>query len=350
MSETTRSTREECLERLRRDQRIIEPGLRCEVGPFRPGDEEGVSRLYFEIYGENFPVDYVYDPEQVKATNAGDGLHQVVARTERGDVVGLTALFPVAPNPRLMENGSLMLHPDYRGGKLGLMLLKTLLTDADKRYGIDAGFGQSVCDHLITQKYGKKLGWLPWALEVEAMPARPDHAAFGSPGGRISLLNQFLIYQDTPHGVHLPRRHQDFMKELYVSLEMEREFPPPAPLSGRSEWNISHMENAGLTRVAFSRLGEDLDPVLDGLPVRPGDHCLQLLLPLVDPGTSEAVDIAARRGFFLGGVLPLWTGADVLLLQRLAKRPDFEAVQLLTDRAKDILEAVRSDWEAVTGR
>jgi hypothetical protein len=55
------------------------------------------------------------------------------------------------------------------------------------------------------------------------------------------------------------------------------------------------------------------------------------------------VGAARRLGYFLGGLLPLWTDRDVLLLQKVANEPDFARPQLLTERAKQLLECVRQD-------
>lgn len=352
MTEPSRSTREECLARLRRERQPIEHGQAIEIDSFRPEDAEGVARLYYEIYGETFPIDYVYDPERIRQVNSSGEVHQFVARTPRGEIVGLSALFNNPPNPRIMESGSLMLLPQYRGSTIAQHLLQRSIKEGNECHGLQAVFGQSVCDHLLTQRLVSKLGMLAWALELEAMPARPQHASYSAPGARISLLNEMTINQDTPHAVHLPRRNREFLRGMYESAGLKREFLPPSPLTGASEWASRRIAEAGLSRISFTRFGADLESCLMTALAEAGagqeDHCQQLIFPLNDPGLSEAVDLAARNGFFLGGILPLWTGSDVLLLQRLKTRPRFEDVKLLSQRAQELLHAIRTDWQALS--
>lgn len=343
-------TRQENLERLRANPGTVEPGQKIEVSPFRPEDAEGVARLYFAIYGENFPLDYVYDPEQIAAANAGPDLHQFVARTSAGDVVGLTALFRVAPNPDIMESGGLMILPAYRGGTLTVRMTKASLATLPEELGLNAVFGQSVCDHLISQKLARHFSSPAYALEMEAMPPRPEGSTDGV-GGRISLLDELRIYRDVPHTVYLPERFADFLAGLYAKHGLARSFGAAGPVSGRTRSGVTTMDGASLAKLLVDEPGADLGEAIDTFETgHPGRHAYHLQLPLAHPGVSAAVETARERGYFLGGLLPLWTGTDVLLLQKLASAPDFSLPLLLTDEAKELMDCIRSDWAGLPGR
>jgi RimJ/RimL family protein N-acetyltransferase len=343
-------TRKESLERLRANPGAVEPGQSVTVGPFRPEDAEGVARLYFAIYGENFPLDYVYDPEQIAAANAGPDLHQFVARTPAGDVVGLTALFRVAPNPGIMESGGLMILPAYRGGTLAMRMTKASLATLPEELGLNAIFGQSVCDHLITQKLARHFSFPPYALEMEAMPPRPEGSTDGI-GGRISLLSELRVYRDVPHTVHLPERFTGFLKDLYAKYGLERSFGAASPASGRTRAGVTTMDGASLAKLLVDEPGADLDETIDAFEAgHPGRHAYQLQLPLAHSGLPAAEEAARKRGYFLGGLLPLWTGTDVLLLQKLTSDPDFSLPLLLTDEARELMDCIRSDWAGLPRR
>jgi hypothetical protein len=70
----------------------------------------------------------------------------------------------------------------------------------------------------------------------------------------------------------------------------------------------------------------------------------QVWLPLGAPCVNRAVEICRGEGYFFGGLLSRWFGADGLLMQKLECEPDFEEIQLHSDRAKTILDMVMSDW------
>lgn len=342
-------TRQECLDWLRANPTVIESGQKVEVGPFRPEDAEGVARLYFAIYGENFPLDYVYDPEQIAAANAGPDLYQFVGRTPRGEVVGVSALFRIAPNPKIMESGGLMILPSYRGGFLVTDLSKATLDTVPREQNLAAVFAQSVCDHLMTQKLARRFGYHRFALELEAMPARPEGSIDGV-GGRISLLNELRLFGDTPHAVYIPERHADFLHAGYARWGLTREFPAGEELRGATRSEVQSMDAASLAKLLISEPGADLAGTMaDFEAEHPGRHAYHLHLPLAHAGTPAAVEMAREHGYFFGGVLPLWTGTDVLLLQKLATPPDFSLPRLLMTESKELLAYIQADWESVRG-
>ena len=69
------------------------------VDLFRPEDAPAIVRCYREIYGENFPMTYVYDAGKVVEHNQGEDHYTVVGRLPDGDIAGIVGLFRSAPNP-----------------------------------------------------------------------------------------------------------------------------------------------------------------------------------------------------------------------------------------------------------
>lgn len=338
----TRS-REQCLQWLRENPRQIAPGKRVQVDRFAPDDAEGVARLYYAIYGEGFAVDYVYDPERIRAHNAGPDLHQMVARTEDGEIVGLSALFRAAPGAGILEVGGLMLLPEYRGGKTALLLAIRSFEMARDELGLNVLFGQCVTDHLVTQKLNVRFGFSSLALEVEAMPPRP-----GGTGERISLLDDFVIFHDSPHEVHLPEVYEAFLLENYNKLGCERRFLPPGEVASKSVWQSENLQSASLVKTELTTIGKDFAEIVQDVACsHPESHAWQLFLPLCDPGLPAAVEQARALGYGLGGLLPLWHDHDVLLLQKVRGAPDYEAVKLLGDRSHWLFDFVRCDLERV---
>jgi len=247
-----------------------------------------------------------------------------------------------------MEAGSWIVHPAYRNTTLAMRLVQRIHERPPEHLGLNALYGQSVCDQLVTQKMIAKYKFVVCALELEAMPARPSETGDTS-GGRISLFDSFLIFRDAPHAVHLPAVYADFLRLMYLSLGSSREFVDdgePCPLTLCS---IQSLDGASLVKMTIDAPGRDIAERLAGLEHDyPGRHVIQVVIPLWRPGVSLAVDAARKAGFFLGGLLPLWSDRDALLLQKLRAEPDFSKILLYSQESKTLLQEIIADRDDVT--
>jgi len=341
-------SREENLARLRNARRDIAPGQKFTVKDFEPEDAEGIAALYYAVYGETFAVDSVYDPDQIIEAHARMETHCVIGRTEAGDVVGLYALFRNPPGKRIMEAGSWIVLPEYRNSTLAMRLASRIHLTPPPHLGLDVIFGQVVCDHVITQKMGAKFKAFSCALEVEAMPPRPDDAE-GRSGGRITLLDTFALLHDVPHAVHLPDRYAESLRGMYASCGLSREFLEDGPPQAETRCRVETIDAASLVRMSVDEAGRDLGARLEELERDyPDRQIAHLIIPLWRPGASAAVEAARKAGFFLGGLLPYWDDRDMLLMQKLRTPPDFSRIQLYTQQAKDVLELVAADYASLT--
>ncbi len=340
-------SRKECLESLRNKPHIIEPGQKFVVDDFKPEDGPGVAQLYYAVYGEMFPVDHVYNPAELVRLNAGTDLHQVVGRTEKGDIVGLYALFRNPPGRRIMEAGSWMVHPAYRKTSLSMRLAARINATPPKYLKLDAIFGQNVCDHTTSQRMGIKYDTIYCALEVEAMPPRPvSHNEAYS--GRISLLNGFIIYQDCLHDVFLPQPYSEYLRSTYSSYGLNRNFLDDPGPDKDTRAIVQPMNEADIVRLTIEQTGRDLVKHLAQMENDyPGRHAYQLVLPLWQPGSTMAVNAAQESGYFFGGLLPLWFDQDGLLMQKLSEKPDFSLIKLFPEEAHTLLDFIKNDYKSL---
>lgn len=341
-------TRQECLERLKAEGHSVAPGQKVIVDGFRPEDAEGIARIYHAIYGDTFPIDYVYDPERIREANQTRDLYHVVGRTESGDVVGVMALFRSAPGAGILESGGLMILPEYRQGLLLFRLYDMNQKLARSLPWLNAEYSQMVTDIETPQKMSNRFGARGLALELEAMGPRP-----GGDGRRVSFVDEFIVLRDVPQDVHLPERYAGLLRGQYASFGLERRFLPGREPAGCTRLERGELAWADLVKILVAEIGADFDQALCGA-LREADQgntsrVVQLLLPLTAPGLPRAVELARAQGFWLGGLLPLWTDADVLLMQKLPARPDFDAVYLLTDEAQALMGHVRADFKEVCG-
>ncbi len=346
-------TREHNLARLREEAYVIEPGQKFVVDDFRPEDAIGVARLYYAIYGEMFPIDHVYDPDALTHMNAGDDLFQAVGRTEKGDIIGLHALFRSPPGRRIMEAGSWMVLPDYRTTSVGLRLARKIYNKPPGHLSLDVIFGQSVCDHVTTQKLARLMNGHHCALEIEPMSPRPGEA--GS-YGRISLLDGIVLLNNRPDEIYLPNRYDAQLRNIYKWTGLDRTFLPDTisretlAASAETVLSMKPVGKADVVKIEVKTLGAGFAECLaDAEREYPGMHAYQLILPLWLPGSSVAVEIAHKAGFFFGGLLPLWFDRDALLMQKVAGTPDFTKPLLHSDEAKAIMAMIEADWRSLQG-
>lgn len=327
----------------------IAPGRRYEVDFFRPDDALGVARLFEAIYGDKYPVDDYYIPERIAAGNASGDIITMLARTDTGDVVGQTAFTRTSsPNPHLYEAGQMIVLPAYRHGQVAPRLTALVHHCLATRAEIHGSFVEVVTNHLVTQKLAVRINFRCCGLELALMP---EGALAGENAGqqRISCLLMANVLRDIRRELHLPAIYRDVLAPIVESLGIDRAMAwsdgvPPADEG--SVIDVQRFAAAGVIRCHVSAIGPDLGARLAALAAE-RVPLLEVFLRADGAAAPWAVAVLCAQGFCLGGLLPLWFGADAILLQKLAVTPDFDAIRLLEDAARRLCEAVRADYHRV---
>ncbi len=316
-------------------------------------DAAKVATVFRVIYGDDFPVKYVYHADQIMREINEGRLAASLAFDEAGTPVGYVSLFKCSPNPRLWEGGNLLVVPECGSGNLASMLMQYYQQTANlpDRH-TDGVFGEAVCHHYFTQLTCAKSGFTDCALALDQMDSsgfrehRPDT-------GRVACLLQFKEYSEPHEPLYLPERYAAILQQLLAPLR-KRDFQPSTARLPDTEETVRKddlYESAGTWRVSVSSIGADWNGFLDDLLHEARERrikSLQVVLSASLPYTGAAVESARQRGFFLGGVFPRWFGADGIMMQQvLGKEPDYEGIKLYSAAAKTLLEFVRQDRETV---
>jgi hypothetical protein len=321
-----------------------------EVGLFRREDAEGIVNLFKEVYGDEYPIRLFYDTDAITEANAKGDYYSITARTPEGKVIGVNHLFRSTPNDSLYEWGVGLVSREFRGegvfNRTGVEITERLIP----RLGMDAVFGEAVCNHLHSQKMVARAKFTDMALEVALMPAQ-TYTKEENSSGRVAALLQFRTYKPGPRKIFFPACYEEELRFLYSEFDDERE-PAPSeegiPADAETEASMKIFDFAGVARVTVPRaaagFGERVDE-LERDAVAESVVVMEVWLKLTDPWVGAAVDILRKRGYFLGGALPRWFGGDGILMMKLYCEPGFDEIQLHSDRARRILEFVRSDWE-----
>jgi hypothetical protein len=332
---------------------MIEPDQTWEVDLFRPEDAEGVARLFLQVYGQGYPIKTFIDPSLLIEENNALRTISIVARTPQGDIVGHNAIFNSAPFKGLYESGAGVVHPRYRGGAGIFAQMNAHGLDLGKnRFQIAGLFGESVCNHVFSQRMCAKLGAVNMAVELDLMPAAA-YSREQSARGRVSSLLDFIHIQPQAQTVFIPRVYSEALDFIYGGLTDERTRRPattPIPAGFTTELETQIFDFAQVARLAVKQVGGDFEQALAGLERdldARGVVIVQVWLNLAWPWVGEVVDRLRKRGYFLGGLLPRWFDADGLLMQKTKNRPCWEEMQVHFERAQKIVSFARKDWEEV---
>jgi len=341
--------REAAIKRLQEDTSPLAADEPFSVDFYQPGDGYGVARLMYSVYGDGYPIDTYYIPEQLTEENQAGRIRSVVARTDSGQVVCHEAFYrSSAPNPDMYEMGLGLTLPAYRGS-LAFARCTNLLISLIENGTIKAIYGEAVCNHIITQKVAGPVKFVETGLEVDLMPATAYTKEQAS-DGRVSCLLYFRIGQDQRRPLCLPDCYAEQLRFMMQGVGIDRELIQPAPelLNDVSELDIEQFDGPGVCRCNINRPGKDLSQRLAALEQELCSKNYALLQCFVPLGTADAAaSVAVLRsvGFFLGGFLPAWFSEDGLLMQKLYVEPGFDSIKLYSERAKTIMEMVRTDWK-----
>lgn len=321
----------------------IDPSI-C-LGPFETGDAEGLVSAFRSVYGQEYPVDMVYDPAYWVNENAGEGLFTYVSRTSQGQVTGLVSFFRTSPFGGLYEFGQLAVLPEFRRGDLGGKLLAYAMKAFAEEPTAAGAFTEVGCHWTVSQRMQSVLGYQETALAVDLLGAE-TYAKEHAVSQRISALVTFYSFRDRPHTIYLPPAWEALLGWIYEGVQGKRTFARSAAQpEGASQLASTYLEGPQLLRIDVSRPGADLSARLlelesghEGAPV------VQLRLPLEDPTTPAAIEALARRGYRCCGVLPRWFDGDGLLLQRNRQPADFSGNKIHTPRGKELEQRIQAHW------
>ncbi len=332
------------IKRLKKAGTRIKAGQDVEVGLFEPDDALGVSLCYFEIYGNGFPIDHVYDPKEVVRRNATDDQYTVVARTPKKEIVGLAGIFRHAPNPGVYEIGQLMLQKAFRSGRISADIVQQAIAQS-LALNLPVIFCESVCNHPVSQRLAFEQGLNATGLELECMPSTA-YEKERSGRRNISLLMSFDVRRDTKHKVHLPQAYAGFITKMYDDFGLVRETVEGSDFTGTTKSDEFLLPKEGFARITIQRAGTDFQDIIEKAESNAGKNGLvQVYINLGDKTAPKAIDHLRDTGYFLGGLLPLWFGTDGLIMQKLPQPPAWDELHLHGLAAKNLAAYIRRDHE-----
>lgn len=322
-----------------------------EVGHFRPEDAEGIVGLFYDVYGEHYPIRLFYAPRALISANENGEYYSIVARTVSGRIIGVEHLFRSAPSQSIYEAGVGLVRNEYRNAGVNTCMMEYLYNEfVPKNDRIEEVFGEAVCNHVFTQKAITRFRHVEMAMEIALMPAAA-YAREKSATGRVATLNGFRCYRPKPQRIHIPAVYERQLRWLYSRLDDTREIQISegnAPAGTTSRIGMEILDFAQVARLSVHEIGEDFCNMVNDMEKRAVSGnavVLQAWLNMNIPWVGSAVDTLRERGYFFGGALPRWFDGDGLLMQKLLCSPDFDGIVLESAAARKLLDMIRLDWE-----
>lgn len=315
-----------------------------------------VGAVFRTLYGEDFPVKDVYQPDVLWREIQTEKLTAALALTAEGHPAGYISFFKSAPNFRLWEAGNMLVDPAYAQSDVALELARYYfdptmcrMTDSD---GI---FSEAVCCHYFTQVSAIKSGLADCALELDQLDGASFKDGKSNKAGmaRVSCVLNFLELSDPVEPVYFPARYNEYLRRLAAPLRPRTFLASTAalPVAGDTVREDKYYDFTKTWKVAVRSIGGDWTTVVEQLLAEADRRqivSLQVILNTACPAIGEATELLRRNGFFFGGLAPRWFGTDGVLMQQLfGGEPDYEETKLYSPTAKELMEFIRADMETL---
>ncbi len=322
-----------------------------EVRLMQPQDAPGVVDLYKAVYGDEYPVKTVYDPENIVQQLEKGDMYRIIALHE-GRIVGQTAVYrSTSSNLDLYEMGQGVVLPDYRNQGIVERCMSCGFEEVCPRLNISQIWGEAVCNHIYMQKLCARMNFVETAIELDLMPAS-SYVKEQSSQGRVTTLSVFHLKPLLNQIIYLPEFYQDALRYLYSVYDFKPQFIfSHASLPDQSTRGYEEIyADAGIARYTLLEAGQDLENYLiqqEKEALSQGCYVFQAYLNLASPSVGHAVNILRNHQYFLGGVLPRWFKTDGLLMQKLLHEPYLDGIKLYSERARKILNMIIDDRSTI---
>jgi len=315
-------------------------------------DAAAIARCFLEVYGHNYVHTEVFSPHRYWNKVESGELIPVVARNDRGEVIGHVAL-EREPGASIAERGEAVVLPTYRGHHLLERMTERLSQEADK-LGLIGVYAMPVTIHTFSQRNDERAGMPVCAILLGAATetSRPKNLAAPTAGQRQSLLLTFRFLKKPIRAkVYPPEPYRKIMLQIYEDLGVTISASEPAALATQESKTGIKVDDRGYGKIHFEEIGTNAGIELEQAlhDVRSlGARSVQLSAPVDDPGLPLLTDRARSLGFFFCGLGPAFSdGTDTLLLQVLNDPLDARKLQLFTNQTKELMSFIELDRCAI---
>ena len=315
-----------------------------------------VATVFRSVYGEDFHVRDVYDPELLWRKIQAGQIVSALAFSADGQPAGYISLFNTAPNPRLWETGNIVVVPRYANTDISLRLFRYYEELISSRAAdIDGFFTEAVCSHYFTQISDAESGMVDCGLELDQLDGSSfkDGKSNKAGSARVSCLLSFKEKRDHTGPVYVPVRYEGIIRKITDRLRPRDLLLSTTvmPIQGVSTLEERYYPASRTWKISFRNIDSDWTTVVEDIVDQARQRnviSLQITINMALPYIGEAVEVLRGKGFFFGGMAPLWFGTDGLLMQQLfGNEPHYEGMKLYTPMARELLAYIKTDRQTV---
>jgi GNAT superfamily N-acetyltransferase len=330
------------------------------IRALRVDDALELSRLIYRCYGWSYPGSDLYYPERIAAAIADGRRIGQVAMTADGEMAAHWGAVLLATG--VVETGSTVTDPRYRGRGLARQLDERLLVDLE-RLNIAGRVREPVLTHSATQHIALKEGAQLVGMHLKAnAPMRQVGITDGVLAERVSLTVMYSPLSALAEAqLWIPDAYRPLVEHLLAPTSWQRSLSdrPDADAVASSQLNgpVTTLASAydgfnHLGSITVSIVGADLEDRIRQVSrdlQRSGAQCIQLRLPAEAPALIEHGRGLHGLGFGFASLLPAFGEiGDVLTLQWLDDpRIDRSLWQFATDHVETMAVMITEQMAAV---
>jgi len=319
-----------------------------------PDDAEAIARLALRSHGTVLFDERIYYPASVREMLETGDMVSVVAETEGVGVTGHGALLFLEPGVGELTFGFVDARHQGKGCSWGLA---ERIIEVAAELGVRVVLASAVTSHIRSQRSALHIGLRECALLTAAGPAASTWREGSAdkadvvPDRIADLVLVRCLGVPDPSPLYLPTRHRRMIERILAHIGLGNSPAPDAADEAPLPDTPSILETEadfkeGWAFVTMAVPGRD---ALVQIEAQLHASCAReipltvLLLPLDNPHTPCLCAAAERLGFFFAGIGPGQEGRMHLALQFLHDtKPGFEAIQVYTPFARELLDYVRS--------
>jgi GNAT superfamily N-acetyltransferase len=290
-----------------------------------PTDTPSLAACIRRCYGESYTKRVMYEPAALAAM-VGTGVYNGVVATAGNDVVGHIGFDWPNPNATVVEAGTTVVDPNYRGSGL-MKRLAQALRESVIAAGAVGFIHFPTTAHAVMQKASLSAGRHETGVMLAYLPPEARDLTIGGSGDdRLAVTVVYQPLADSPQReIFVPDRYANLIQGFAERLRLPRVASvTQAEPSGTTMIRQTPDLDRGLQRLTVEHIGEDLADVVRSAASTDSASLIHIDLAMNQPEIHFAVEQLRQSGFAFAAWMPGWATSDVLRLQLLKNPTDGE--------------------------
>lgn len=316
-----------------------------EVRTMAPTDTPGLAACIRRCYGDAYTKRVMYQPAALAEMVRSRTYNGVVA-SAGADIVGHIGFSRPNPAATVVEAGTTVVDPNYRGAGLMTRLARAL-QDSVIAHGSVGFVHFPTTAHTVMQKASVSAGGYETGVMLAYLPPEARDVTIGGTGEdrlAVTVVYQPLI-ESPARTIFLPERYHSLIGAFAERLRLGRSAARnQANPSGATKVAQTTDVDRGLERLVVERIGEDIADIVHSATSVTDATVIHVDLMMNQPKIHHAVEQLHQSGFAFAAWLPGWNESDVLRLQLLKNSTDGERhPNLHSADANNIATLIRSE-------